>query len=113
MRPQQFGEVKQLKFRFGDESRLNQWFIDLVTVGPPDFIATELNEVHTSYFPLKRWVSSQRPNLFAVGDCLLPQHDENFEQRQMELEEMKIIYTESSEAPGQPPMVCMFYLFCV
>ncbi|KAG1656877.1 Allene oxide synthase-lipoxygenase protein [Nymphon striatum] len=106
MRPQNFGDVKQLQFRFENESFLNQWwFIDSVTVGPPDVIGAELDKVRTSYFPLRRWISAQRLNIFSVKNTFLPQDDENFEQRQMELDEMKIFYTENVEAPGQPPML--------
>lgn len=105
-KPRDFGEVKNLKIRFCDGSSVDQfWFVNRVTVSPSSLISAVVAVVETKHFPLRRWITSSKSNIFAVGDCLLPQHDENIEQRNQELEEIKNVYRNVSSGPGQPLMV--------
>ncbi|KAL9968315.1 hypothetical protein ACROYT_G026674 [Oculina patagonica] len=56
-------------------------------------------------FPCHRWVKAERRLILTQYDCVLPQFDENPQQRKQELEDKREVYRLSRKAPGIPKQI--------
>lgn len=57
-------------------------------------------------FPCNRWIKSDRRVIITKNDCVLPQFDENQEQRALELHGKRRNYGLTRKKPGIPKQVC-------
>ena len=78
----------------------DDWYVEWIKV-------RKLNPASTDevIFPCHRWVKAERRLILTQYDCVLPQFDENPQQRKRELEEKREVYRLSRKAPGIPKQV--------
>ena len=90
-------EIWRDKCGIGDD-----WYAEWIKV-------KKLNPANTEeavyIFPCNRWMKSERRLNLTQYDCVLPQFDENSEQRKQELEDKRDLYRLSRKAPGIPKQV--------
>lgn len=88
-----------------DSSGLNDdWFVQWVKVKNLHALGDNVD-----CFPVNRWVRHDRRMVIMKYDCILPQFDENQEQRAKEILEMRKIYGLTRKKPGIPKQVTRSY----
>ena len=84
-----------------DSSVLNDdWFVQWVKVKNLHALYENID-----YFPVNRWIRHDRRMVITKYDCILPQFDENQEQRALEILEKRRTYGLARKKPGIPKQV--------
>ena len=86
----------------------DDWYVEWIKV-------QKLNPANSDevIFPCHRWVKAERRLVLTQYDCVLPQFDENSEQRRRELEEKREKYRLMRKAPGIPKQVHRSSAICI
>lgn len=88
-----------------DSSGLNDdWFVQWVKVKNLHALVDSVD-----CFPVNRWIRRDKRIVLTKYDCILPQFDENQEQRATEILEKRKTYGLRRRKPGIPKQVKRFY----
>ena len=93
-----FGRVVRVELWRDDPGVYPNWFCELIVVND-----RRVDKCY--YFPVLRWLRSNRRYKFEQYDTLLPQYDPNHQQRQAELDEKRLEYTLIQREPELPVQV--------
>ena len=77
---------------------LPDWYCEVIMVN-------DARREKCFYFPVHKWIRSDRHYMIKVGDTSLPQYDPYLDQRNLEIEEKKRLYQYSQQAPDLPVQV--------
>ncbi|XP_052831145.1 allene oxide synthase-lipoxygenase protein [Octopus bimaculoides] len=92
-----FGRVEKIEFWRDNAGVSPDWYVEKIMVEN-----VKTNEM--SVFPVFRWIKANYHYKIRHLDTVLPQDDEQVEQRKMELEDKRKIYIASQKGPGLPMM---------
>ena len=94
------GPLHKIEIWRDDSGIGDDWYVEWIKV-------KKLNPQNSDevIFPCNRWVKAERKLNLTPYDCVLPQFDENPEQRKQELEDKRELYRLSRKAPGIPKQV--------
>ncbi|CAI9737996.1 allene oxide synthase-lipoxygenase protein-like isoform X2 [Octopus vulgaris] len=92
-----FGRVEKIEFWRDNAGVSPDWYVEKIMVEN-----VKTNEM--SIFPVFRWIKANYHYQIRHLDTILPQDDEQVEQRKMELEDKRKIYIASQKGPGFPMM---------
>ncbi|CAM1304938.1 ALOX5 (predicted) [Pycnogonum litorale] len=93
-----FSVISKIEFWRDTFGLADDWFLD--------YIAIEHRKNNdTVTFPVNRWIKPNKRYSFRCYDCLLPQHDDNQQQRVEEINEKMQIYEYTSNIDGGPVQV--------
>ena len=95
------GPVKRIEVWRDDSGLSDDWYVEWVKVKKVNSPSDQEPDI----FPCHRWVKAERKLILTRYDCVLPQLDENVEQRKLELDDKREIYRLSRKAPGIPKQV--------
>ncbi|CAH1273986.1 ALOX12B [Branchiostoma lanceolatum] len=92
--------VRELKLWRDGSCPNDDWYCESVSVQlQPD------SNGPTSHFPVDRWLQAGDSLWLAPGGCVLPQYDSHPQQRQEELQEMKVRYASYHPVEGLLPVL--------
>ena len=95
------GPLHRIEIWRDDSGIGDDWYVEWIKVKMLNPASTE----EAVMFPCNRWVKAERRLNLTQYDCVLPQFDENPEQRKQELEDKRDLYRLSIKEPGFPKQV--------
>lgn len=95
------GPLHKIEIWRDDSGLGDDWYVEWIKVKK---LNAPINQ-EEFIFPCNRWVKAERKLALTVYDCVLPQFDENPEQRKQELEDKREVYRLARKAPGIPKQV--------
>lgn len=95
------GPLHKIEIWRDDSGIGDDWYVEWIKVKK----LNSSGEEEPVIFPCNRWVKAVRKLVLTKYDCVLPQFDENPEQRKQELEDKREVYRMARKAPGIPKQV--------
>lgn len=104
----EFGTLNSIEVRRDSSGLKDDWFVEFIKVRQYRLTEEKERTYEEFPFPINRWIQAKRRYVFKLYDSVLPQFDENPEQRNKELDEKREKYKFIEGTSDVPRRVCKY-----